>query len=296
MPKAGGGWTEKVLHNFNTNANGYRPNSPLVFDPAGNLYGTTGGGGAYGSGTVFELTPKAGGGWEHRILHNFGHDAGDGSGPQSDLIFDAAGNLYGTTFLGGLYGTPYCGGGCGVVFELSPTVSGGWAEKIIYKFGPANSCVDGCGPNPRLILDASGLGLYGTTQEGGALGLGALFELMPAGSGRWKERVVHSFGNSTDGWGPDPGLIFDAAGNLYGATNYGGNGTNCGVDSCGTVFKFTPIAGGGWAETILHSFSNNGVDGYDPSGALVFDDSGSLYGVTRGGGAYNSGTMFKITP
>jgi uncharacterized repeat protein (TIGR03803 family) len=297
MPKAGGGWTEKVLHNFNTEATGYHPLSPLIFDPAGNLYGTTDAGGVYVKGTVFELTPKAGGGWEHRVLHNFGHNAGDGAGPWG-VVFDASGNLYGTTFAGGLYGSPYCGSndGCGVVFELSPTAGGDWVEKILYKFGPPNSCANGCNPNGGLILSADGLSLYGTTQEGGALGLGTVFELTSAGNGRWKENVLHSFGSGTDGWEPNPGLIFDATGSLYGTTGLGGNGTNCDVDGCGTVFKLTPMAGDRWVETILHNFSNNGSDGYGPNGALVFGDTGSLYGTTREGGAYNSGTMFKITP
>jgi uncharacterized repeat protein (TIGR03803 family) len=105
-----------------------------------------------------------------------------------------------------------------------------------------------------------------------------------------QEKVLHSFGNGTDGYYPQAGLIFDAAGNLYGTTI--GGGTYVG----GTVFELTPTAGGGWTETVLHSFNQNGTDGYSPHAGLIFDSAGNLYGTTRWGGTYGDGTVFELTP
>src|ERR1035441_2481606 len=125
---------EQVLYSFGNGTDGADPSGTLVFDAAGNLYGTTSAGGVYtscssgsgGCGTVFELTPTAGGGWTEKVLHSFGNGA-DGTNPQASLIFDAAGNLYGTTVNGGAY-TSCNSIGCGTVFELTPTAGGGWTE------------------------------------------------------------------------------------------------------------------------------------------------------------------------
>src|ERR1022692_2364418 len=208
-PAAGGTWTEKVLHSFlNDGTDGVNPVAGLIFDGAGNLYGTTYQGGTYGDGTVFELTPAAGGTWTEQVLHNFNYDSTDGAGPHAGLIFDAAGNLYGTAASGGTYSY-------GTAFELTPAAGGTWTEKVLWNFG---SGADGSYPQGGLIFDAAG-NLHGTTTSGGAHGPGTVFELMPAGGGTWSERVVHSFGNGADGSGPYAGLIFDAAGNLYGTTH-----------------------------------------------------------------------------
>src|ERR1022692_2073102 len=130
-PKAGGGWAEKILHSFDPNiGDGAALYGSLIFDAAGNIYGTTasGGGNAQnGNGTVFELTPKAGGGWTEKILHNFNLSSDDGSEPEAGLIFDAAGNLYGTTTSGGTF--TY-----GTVFELTPQTDGTWTESILHNF------------------------------------------------------------------------------------------------------------------------------------------------------------------
>jgi uncharacterized repeat protein (TIGR03803 family) len=270
---------ERVLHSFNLNgADGYYPSAGLIFDAAGNLYGTTRvGTDSYG--TVFELTPAAGGGWTETVLHNFGYGT-DGATPYAGLIFDAAGNLYGTTQYGGTYGV-------GTVFELTPAAGGGWTETVLHNFGNG---ADGSTPFAGLIFDAAG-NLYGTTYQGGTYLYGTVFELTPAGGGSWTEKVLHNFGNGTDGAAPYAGLIFDAAGNLYGTTYQGGT-----YSSSGTVFELTPAAGGGWTETVLHNFNYNGTDGNYPYAGLIFDAAGNLYGTTYQGGTYFYGTVFELTP
>jgi uncharacterized repeat protein (TIGR03803 family) len=285
MPKAGGGWTETILHSFGSNSrDGYFPSAGLIFDGAGNLYGTTLTGGAYGFGTVFELTPK-GGGWAEKLLHSF--DGRDGASPLASLIFDAAGNLYGTTRLGG--GNRQAG----TVFELMPKAGGGWTGKVLHHFNAA----DGNEPFGSLVLDAAG-NLYGTTEVGGANHHGTVFEVTPTAGGIWTETILHSFNNNgTDGYEPLGGLIFDAKGNLYGTTFIGGTGA-CARTGCGTVFELTPAAGGGWTETVLYSFPNY-IDGYWPASGLIFDAAGNLYGTTVNGGTAGGcvcGMVFELTP
>src|ERR1035441_332430 len=215
---------EKVLHNFNNNGtDGTNPRAGLIFDAAGNLYGTTENGGTNGVGTVFELTPTAGGGWTETVLYSFCSQANctDGYQPWAGLIFDAAGNLYGTTVYGGTADTT-CSY-CGTVFELTPNGSGGWTETVLHSFGDGT---DGFYPSAGLIFDAAG-NLYGTTAMGGTYDYpwdGTVFELTPAAGGGWTEKVLYSFGGGTDGYWPEAGLIFDAAGNLYGTT-YSGVGS-----------------------------------------------------------------------
>jgi uncharacterized repeat protein (TIGR03803 family) len=288
-PTAGGGWTEQVLHSFNYNGtDGNGPFAGLVFDAAGNLYGTTTRGGSdqsctYGCGTVFELTPTAGGTWTEKVLHNFSNDGTDGNYPEAGLTFDTAGNLYGTTASGG---SESCFGGCGTVFELTPAAGGTWTERVLHTFGGA----DGDEPRAGLVFDASG-NLYGTTFQGGTYDLGTVFELTPAAGGTWTEKVLHSFGNGTDGANPTASLIFGASGNLYGTTEDGGTST------AGTVFELTPAAGGTWTEQVLHNFNDNRTDGWQPYAGLILDAAGNLYGTTYYGGTHNeSGTVFEISP
>jgi uncharacterized repeat protein (TIGR03803 family) len=297
LTKMCGHWTEKTLRDFGSGEDGAQPDSSLIFDAAGNLYGTTSDGGADTGGTVFKLTHTASGGWTEKTLHNFGSGE-DGFGPDSSLIFDAAGNLYGTTSGGGANGTAFDNGG--TVFELTRTASGDWTEKILHDFGSGE---DGWLPRAGLIFDASG-NLYGTTYDGGAYGSGTVFELSPRGDGDWTETILHDFDNtSTDGAHPYAGLILDADGNLYGTTFFGGAFTSTsscptttGRGGCGTVFELTPQAGGGWTESILHNFEAGSTDGYLPSAGLIFDATGNLYGTTIGGGGIRGGTVFKLTP
>src|ERR1019366_6634594 len=199
---------EQVLHSFGNGTDGNDPLGGLIFDASGNLYGTTLGGGTYGGGTVFELTPAGGGSWTETVLHNFDSNGTDGFTPYAGLIFDSAGNLYGTTRWGGTYGG-------GTVFELTTAAGGGWTEQVLHSFD--HNYTDGYYPQAGLIFDAAG-NLYGTTSQGGTyVYWGTVFELTPAAGGDWTETVLHNFNqNGTDGYYPEAGLIFDAAGNLYG--------------------------------------------------------------------------------
>jgi uncharacterized repeat protein (TIGR03803 family) len=267
-------WTEKGLHGFSGLGDGGDPTAGLIFDAAGNLYGTTVGGGAYFGGTVFELSPTASGGWTYKVLHSF---AALDQGPWAGVIIDSSGNLYGTTSTGGAYGY-------GKVFELSPQAGGGWMEQVLYSFNGG----DGSSPFTGLIFDTVG-NLYGTTGQGGAHGMGTVFELTP-GAGGWTEQLLHDF-NGSDGSGPSSGLTIDAYGNLYGTTGGGGTYGN------GTVFELLPQAGGGWTEKVLHSFHPKyHNDGVNPDAGLIMDAHGNLYGTTYQGGAYGYGTVFEITP
>jgi uncharacterized repeat protein (TIGR03803 family) len=228
--------SEQTLYNFcgsGDNCAGILPFG-VIFDTAGNLYGTTAGGGANGWGTVFELIPN-GGKWTEQTLYNFCSKSGctDGSFP-AGVVFDTAGNLYGTTFSGGVYDR-------GTVFELMPN-HGTWTEKVLHSFGGGN---DGNGPESGLVIDASG-NLYGTTFFGGAYHGGMVFELIP-NNGTWTEKALHWFkDNGKGGSNPAATLVLDKSGNVYGTTPYGG------IYGYGTVFELIP-ANGYWMEKVLHS-------------------------------------------
>ena len=206
-------WTETVLHSF-VGSDGGRPSSGLIADSKGNLYGTTGVGGASDRGVVFKLAPNG----TETVLYSFCSltNCSDGASPLGGLIADSAGNLYGTTNDGGGSGCNYGPGLCGVVFKLSP----GGTETVLHAFAGGSS--DGAGPWAGLIADASG-NLYGTTKGGGATGCpppgcGVVFKLVPGGT----ETVLYSFcslTNCSDGIYPTAGLIADSSGNLYGTAS-----------------------------------------------------------------------------
>ena len=302
-PQSGGGWTQTVLYSFQNNGqDGVNPRAGLVIDNAGNLYGTTyqGGGGncTYGCGNVFELSPQSGGGWAETVLHTFQAAGVDGAAPLGGLIFDSAGNLYGTTYGGG-DGSP----GGGTVFELSPQSGGLWAEKILFNFAGVPS---GSGPSGNLVFDAEG-NLYGATESGGnydcyyGVGCGVAFRLEPRLYGSWAEKVLHQFGvTAGDGEYPNGSLILDASGNLYGTTYEGGSG-NCDIENdCGIIFKISPKSGRGyWPETIVYSFTSFTLtprSGQRPIGPVTFDSSGNLWGTTEEGGAHGGGAVFELFP
>ena len=261
--------TYKILHTFTWAAN---PSGGLIFDAAGNLYGTTDLG-AHGYGVVFKLKPNPDGTWTETTLHSF--SGPDGAYPWAGLTLDAAGNLNGTTLQGGAYGY-------GTVFKLKPNPDGSWTESVLHSFAGG----DGGGPTfGSLIFDAAG-SLYGATEMGGAYDEGVVFRLTPNPDGTWTESVLHSFTGGDDGGAPFAPLIFDAAGNLYGATVAGGCHNN------GVVFKLTPNPDGTWKETVLHTFY--GI-GRNPQAGVILDAAGNLYGTTYAGNG-NNGLVFEITP
>jgi uncharacterized repeat protein (TIGR03803 family) len=268
------------------------PYARVIFGRDGTLYGTAAFGGnlqgcSSGCGAVFNMRPAPNppvtplSPWIETPLYLF-NAGSDGANPYgADLIFDQAGSIYGTTYDGG---TGSCSGGCGTVYKLTPS-NGSWTESVLYSFTQGG---DGQHPWGGVIFDSSG-NLYGTTVYGGANGMGAIYKLAPAGSG-WAETVLYSFNGGTDGANPYAGLVFDQAGNLYGATGAGGAGIG------GTVFDLMP-SNGGWKFNLLYSFA--GVNGQfvpGPIANLAFDSAGNLYGTTHGDGAYNFGSVFKLTP
>jgi uncharacterized repeat protein (TIGR03803 family) len=290
-----GAWAQakfKTLYEFTGSKDGQYPVAGLIFDQAGSLYGTNGG--AHTDGTVFKLTTNLDGSWTESVLYSFCTltNCADGASSYAGLIFDAAGNLYGTTVYGGASGG-------GVVFKLTLNSDGSWTESVLYNFCTLTNCADGAFPAARLIFDQVG-NLYGTTVVGGAHDSGTVFQLTPTADGRWKEKVLHHFTYGKDGGSPYAGLIFDAAGNLYGTTMLGG------TSGSGNVFKLTPNADGSWRENVLHNFCSvtNCGDGAEPFAGVIFDQGGNLYGTTWVGGSRGScpdsgsgcGVAFELTP
>jgi uncharacterized repeat protein (TIGR03803 family) len=285
--------SEQVLHAFDY-FDGAQPFAgSLVFDSTGNLYGTTSFGYnsscTAGCGTVFELIRGSKGKWSHKVLHGF-TGGSDGFQPNGTLIFDAAGNLYGVTSRGG---NQSCPTGCGTVYKLAPSGGGKWTKTVLYSF----SGKDGAFPLGGLTLDSAG-NLYGTTWQGGDYqscpqnGCGVVFRLKPGRQGQWTETVLLAF-DGTDGSQPNSTLTFDTSANLYGVTSQGGNYKACTTIGCGVVFKLAPGTKGQWTETVLHTFGGN--DGIDPTGTLVFDAAGNLYGVTSYIGIHY-GMVFQLSP
>ncbi len=297
-PRPTGGWTNSNAHVF-TYADGSVPQGNLTIDANGNIFGVTGSGGTStncfggGCGVVFRLTPNPNGGGTFKILHTFTGGA-DGSHPRGGLALDAAGNVYGTTWIGGRM-SDCSGNGCGLVFKLSPTSQGEWKNKVLFAFGNGKS---GSDPNANVVLDAAG-NVYGSTPQGnggtacGGIGCGTVFELSPTIANTWTPSIPHTFTGGTDGGTPTPGLTL-SAGDLYGTTQVGGD-VNCGVGGrCGTVYKLSP-ASGGWQQTIIYAFAG-GTDRGDPTSGVIFDDSGNLYGETSLGGTNGWGTIYQIVP
>ena len=284
--------TYTVLHTFSNGADGGSPQSMVTKDFAGNLYGTTLTGGA-GYGTVFKMAQRNGS-WIFSTLYEFQGDNGnnDGAGPYAKVIIGPNGSLYGTTVAGGGGEANGCADfgyfGCGTVYNLQPpltichAISCYWHETALYRFvsGPG-----GIYPFGGVVFDHSG-NIYGTTQLGGiGFDAGTIYKLAPSG-GSWDGSVLYSFQGGT-GREPYDSLVLDTAGNLYGTTREGG------ANGYGVVFELSP-SGSGWAESIIHSFSDS--DGAQPFGGLTFDSAGNLYGTTSCGGSGNGGTIFELTP
>jgi len=337
--------TETVIYNFNNySGDGYYPYSALVADKSGNLYGTTYQGGANNLGSVFELT-LSGGVWTETLLYSFAGDAtGDGANPAySPLVFDKAGNLYGTTAYGG---STSCN--CGTVFELAKSGST-WKETVLHAF-LGSSQKDGYLPQAGLSLDTAG-NLFGTTYQGGTFNAGTVFQLQPS-KGGWKYRAIHSFDSQNsgayyplggitqgadgyyygttyygghaynagtvyrlfkarnvwvaqnvfyfleggDGIYPDSSLTMDAKGNMYGTTYYGGSGEAC-SGGCGTVYKLTLGKNNKYTQSVIYSFQAGVKDGQNPyyGAGVTLDAKGNLYGTTYyGGSTENAGTVYEL--
>jgi uncharacterized repeat protein (TIGR03803 family) len=278
LQNSGGNWSLITLYSFTGLNDGFGPGSPLIFDSAGNLYGTAPDGGAHGAGVVFELSPTQDG-WKQKVIHAFTGGKDGAVGSLGALLLDAAGNLYGTTELGGP-------AGAGAVYRLSPNGHGSFKLTVLYDF---QGMPDGANPYGGLISDAAG-NLYGTTYFGGATGMGTVFQLTPGPNGKWQENSLYSFQGGTDGSFPTTTLLFNSAFTLYGTTSTGGR-PSC---DCGTIFSLR-LARGHWKERLLHHFGV-GRDGSYPNYGLTFDQAGNLYGTTPVGGANGQGLVFQLTP
>jgi hypothetical protein len=254
--------------------------------------------------------------WKEKVIYSF-QGGTDGAVPAGGMVFDKSGNLYGATEDGGANGcnSP---GPCGTVFELSPPAKPGgtWTEKVLYVF-KGQAYGDGATPEGSVIIDNAG-NLYGTTGYGGTgscallggpVGCGTVYELSPPAQAGdpWTEKVLYSLQGGNDGYVATGNLVFDRAGNLYGATLFGGGqGTTCDSlygGNCGTVFELSPpkTEGSPWTEVVLHSFSG-GTDGAVPNGGLVVGPDNGIYGTTFYGGnascagleGTGCGTVFRL--
>jgi uncharacterized repeat protein (TIGR03803 family) len=305
--------TESILYAFSGGSDGGTPYSTLTLDSSGNLYGTTFNGGANAAGTVYELSPSADG-WKETVLFSF--NGKDGDGPYSGVIFDAQGDIYGTTAFGGAHGS-------GTVYELKLSSKGVWKETVIHNFGTVGKT-----PQGNIVFDKDG-NLYGTTFYGGRYGKGTVWELSPNGKGGWISKTLHTFGAASDGANPYAGVTLDAEGNAYGTTWIGG------ANNAGVVFELSPKPSGPWDESVLYNFSGAGSVGgliFDAKGnlygnifygmvfelipgsshewtettlamvgsgaesTLVFDSEGNLYGTTLDGGSSLMGSVFELAP
>lgn len=303
--RGAGGWSKRTLYQFQGGADAERPVS-IAMDAAGNLYGAAFSGGGTGGqqqcpggcGAIFQLTPSGSGAWTESVIFSFTGNAG-GAFPDSELLVDTAGNIFGDTQNGGSTG---CDRGCGTVFELRPGSGTNRIGQVIANF-PSQ---DGGYAEAALVMDSQG-NFYGTTTQGGDYDYGTVFQISPSSNGQWTRTILHSFqGGTSDGELPLASLILDGAGNLYGTTFYGGNGVSlqCGSIACGngTVFKLAPGANGKWTETVIYRFAG-GSDGINPAANLMIDKSGNLYGTTQAGGGtgtecagFGCGTVFELSP
>lgn len=277
LAHAGSGWVLENLYNFTARDDGAYPQGGPTFGPDGALYGTASGGGAGGRGTVYKLQPpksfcrSVSCPWNITVLYSFVGSAG-GSDPNGNVVFDAAGNIYGTTYYGGA-------DELGTVWELT-NVGGTWTESVLYSFAGS----DGSHPLSGVVVDAAG-NVYGTTNSGGPNNWGEVYELTHSGSG-WALQILHAFQNQDDGRSPYGGLAFDGAGNLYGSA--GNNGQGFG----GTIFQLSPSSGGGWAFNLVYSLSGR----MGPEASLTIDAAGNVYGTTYMDGADEVGSVFKLSP
>jgi uncharacterized repeat protein (TIGR03803 family) len=277
-PQPAHGETFKVLHTFQGGIDdGATPSGKLILDSSGNLYGLTAFGGArtLGWGTIFKVDATTG---KETVLYRFTGGA-DGGYAGGGLVFDAAGNLYGTTSAGG---STNCADGCGTVFKFDKTGK----ETVLYQFLGGS---DGASPNGDLVRDQVG-NLYGTAYWGPYGFDGVVFKVDKNGN----ETVLHQFTGFPDGEFPVAEVVRDQKGNLFGTTSAGGGGACMG--GCGTVFKLSKAG----EETILYRFLAS-PDGAFPYAGLLPGASGNFYGTTYNGGdptcndrGPGCGTVFEV--
>jgi uncharacterized repeat protein (TIGR03803 family) len=331
-PGGSGTWNENTLYTFTGGADGNDPDySYVIFDSAGNLYGTTVFGGKYEHGVVFELSPSANG-WTESVLHSF--SGRYSSYPANGLVMDSAGNLYGTTdnccsgpgedgagvfelmkssswtektlftypsagsaglaidSHGDLFGYAYIKSGTTTVFELSPDGKGGWTEKSLYMLTIAQGALS---LNGSPALDKHG-NLYGVTEYTGPEGYGTVFKLSPS-STEWTYQLLYNFNGTTDGSHPVGGPTLDSKGNIYGTTQLGG--AYCEAEDgggCGEVYKLTLQADGNYTEQVLWSFDVTNNGGGFPLAPVILNSSGDIFGTTPTAGANGQGNVYELTP
>ena len=259
---------ETVLYTFTGGADGGRPYAGVVFDSAGNLYGTANEGGAARAGVVYKVDTAG----DETVLYSF-TGKNDGANPYAGVVRDAAGSLYGTA--GGGSSTacsnPFMGSGCGVVYKLDPSGN----ETVLYSF---TGGADGGSPLAGVTLAAGGE-LIGATAEGGQVNAGVVYQVTAG-----RETVLYGFQPAAGGYEPESPVIADPAGNLYGTTYYGG------LFNAGTVYKVDTAS----HRHILYSFTG-GSDGGNPQAGLALDAAGNLYGTTNYGGS-GGGVVYKVPP
>jgi uncharacterized repeat protein (TIGR03803 family) len=328
-PNSNGGWNETTIHTFHVDEGTY-PTS-LISDGKGNLYGATAEGGVNDEGILYRLRPT-GNLWQETVLTSFG--VGDiGERPFGNIVIDAQGNLFGTdntitteyaeavfeaspsngyagkiiyttsfiTATGGYGGLTMDASGniwgisvqayeplIATAFELSPNGGGGWNSKVIFTF-PRNAYPEG---TPTLDKEGN---IYSTSEAGGNKNLGTVYELSLGKDGIWTGKILYSFqGGASDGEQPYDGVVFDTAGNIYGATAFGG------PYNAGTVFELSRVGEGKYHEQVLWSFDLD--DGDQPFASVVLDSAGNLYGTTSAGGGNGCGAFlgcglaFEIVP
>jgi len=291
LPAAGWCSTYKVLKALYS-LDGVHPIGGVVFDAAGNLYGTAsdGGGPEGANGAVFMLTPTESGPWSEKALYVFSSDL-DGMFPHWNLALDDQGNVYGVTSKGGL-------NSFGMIFKLSPGSQGLWTETDLWDY----IVPDGYIPS-ALSRDGAG-NFYGTTEYGGVHGgdvdRGTAYQLTPNIGGGYTEQILHYFTTAgNDGITPRSNLVQDAAGNFYGTTKGGGLYGYAHGYGYGTVFQISKSKLGGWHEEVIYNF--NGTDGWTPMGNIAIDAAGNIYGTTLYGGSSDGyypglGTVFELSP
>jgi uncharacterized repeat protein (TIGR03803 family) len=295
MP-SGSGYHEKVLYSFTGSLDGGQPLGTPVLNSRGDIFGVTQFGGTGGQGVIFELEPT-GTGYPETVLHSF---TAEGSLPQAGLTMGSGGTLYGT-----LYGAS-AEHPDGTVFSLRQAKAGP-VYHVLYYFGGRD---DGNNPFASLTVDGTTRVIYGSTEYGGSGGssgsYGTVFSLTPTASGKYTERVLHSFAVSRDGMQPEAPLLLTAAGDLYGTATLAG--VKCHGTGCGTIFELVPSGSGGFGFRLVYRFTGS-PDGADPeSSGLVAGPGGTLFGTTRSGGTVKTcsdggpggvpgcGTVYELTP